>query len=119
MRLFVIWACYPSTPLNSTSEYKRRVRRSEENDCCIKKAFIGFDSARPLSVRGEQAGMSAVKIITARRGVLRTFAFTMATSMIGVASAATPSVAAVGSALMSPGATNLEALKKRLAQAPR
>jgi hypothetical protein len=63
--------------------------------------------------------MSAVKIITARRGVLRTFAFTMATSMIGVASAATPSVAAVGSALMSPGATNLEALKKRLAQAPR
>ena len=43
----------------------------------------------------------------------------MATSMIGVASAATSSVADAGSTLMPRGATNLEALGKRLAQAPR
>jgi len=69
--------------------------------------------------RREQEGLTAVEMITARRGVLRTFAFTMATSVIGIASAATPSVAAVGPTLMPPGATHLEAIKKRLAQAPR
>ncbi len=59
-------------------------------------------------------------IITGRRGVLRTFALTMATSAIGVASAGgKPAAAAVESALMPPGATHLDALKKRLAQAPR
>jgi hypothetical protein len=64
--------------------------------------------------------MTAVKIVTARRGALRTFALTMATSAIGIASvAAKPAAVAAGSALMSPGAVHLEALKKRLAQAPR
>jgi intracellular sulfur oxidation DsrE/DsrF family protein len=64
--------------------------------------------------------MTAMKIIAGRRGVLRTFALTMATSAIGLASAgARPAVAAVDSALTPPGATHLEALKKRLAQAPR
>jgi hypothetical protein len=63
--------------------------------------------------------MTAMKIVTGRRGVLRTFAFTTAASMIGIASAATPSVAAVGPTLTPPGATNLEALKMRLAQALR
>jgi hypothetical protein len=61
-----------------------------------------------------------MKIITGRRGVLRTFALTMATGAIGVASAgAKPAAAAVESALTPPGATHLDALKKRLAQAPR
>jgi hypothetical protein len=61
-----------------------------------------------------------MKIITGRRGVLRTFALTMATSAIGLALAgARPAAAAVESALTPPGATHLEALKKRLAQAPR
>ena len=61
-----------------------------------------------------------MKIVTGRRGVLRTFALTMATSAIGLASAGgRPVAAAVESALTPPGATHLEALKKRLAQAPR
>src|SRR5258705_100395 len=64
--------------------------------------------------------MMAMKIVTGRRGVLRTFALTMATSAIGLASAGgRPVAAAVESALTPPGATHLEALKKRLAQAPR
>jgi intracellular sulfur oxidation DsrE/DsrF family protein len=64
--------------------------------------------------------MTAMTIVTGRRGVLRTFALTMATSAIGVASAGVkPAAAAVESALMPPGATHLDALKKRLAQAPR
>jgi hypothetical protein len=58
--------------------------------------------------------------MTGRRGVLRTFVLTMATSAIGVASAAAkPVTAAVGSALTPPGATYLEELKERLTQAPR
>ena len=61
-----------------------------------------------------------MKIITGRRGVLRTFALTMATGAIGLASAgAKPAAAAVESALTPPGAAHLDALKKRLAQAPR
>jgi intracellular sulfur oxidation DsrE/DsrF family protein len=61
-----------------------------------------------------------MNIITERRGVLRTFALSVATSAIGFASAgARPAAAAVESALTPPGATHLEALKKRLAQAPR
>jgi hypothetical protein len=51
---------------------------------------------------------------------LRTFALTMATAAIGVASAAAePAAAAVRPALTPPGATYLEELKMRLAQAPR
>src|SRR5712671_5094964 len=61
-----------------------------------------------------------MKIITGRRGVLRTFALAMATGAIGVASAGVkPAAAAVESALTPPGATHLDALRKRLAQAPR
>src|SRR6266478_1204512 len=63
--------------------------------------------------------MTAMKIVTARRDALRASALIMTTSVIGVASAATPLAAAVGAAFMPPGATHLEALKKRLAQAPR
>src|SRR5437879_12410348 len=61
-----------------------------------------------------------MKMITGRRGALTTFAFTMATGAIGLAPAgAKPAAAAVESALTPPGATHLDALKKRLAQAPR
>ena len=59
-------------------------------------------------------------VIAGRRGVLRTLALTAAASAIGVASArAESATAAVESALTPPGATHLDALKKRLAQAPR
>ncbi|WJR77238.1 transcriptional initiation protein Tat [Bradyrhizobium sp. NP1] len=57
-----------------------------------------------------------MKLITGRRSVLRTIALTAATSAIGAASA---SAGIAGSALLPPGATHLEALRKRLAQAPR
>ena len=61
-----------------------------------------------------------MNVITGRRGVLRTFALTVATSAIGLASArAAHATAAAESALTPPGATHLDALKKRLAQAPR
>src|SRR5260221_10359049 len=60
-----------------------------------------------------------MKIVHARRGVLKASALIMTTSVIGVASAVRSSVAAVAAAFMPPGATHLEALKKRLAQAPR
>src|SRR5260221_896906 len=61
-----------------------------------------------------------VNVITGRRDVLKTLALTAATSAIGLASGrAEPATAAVESALTPPGATQLEALKKRLAQAPR
>jgi hypothetical protein len=64
--------------------------------------------------------MMAVKIVTGRRGVLRTFALTIATGAIGLASAgAKPAAAAVESALTPAGAMHLDALMKRLAQAPR
>jgi intracellular sulfur oxidation DsrE/DsrF family protein len=59
-----------------------------------------------------------MKFIPGRRHVLRTFALTTATSAIGFA-AAEPSAARVEPALTPPGATHLDALKKRLAQAPR
>ena len=61
-----------------------------------------------------------MKIVTGRRDLLGAFALTMATGAIGLASAmAKPVAAAVESALMPPGAMHLDALKKRLAQAPR
>src|ERR1700730_10051395 len=64
--------------------------------------------------------MTAMKMITGRRDVLGTIALTMATGAVGVASArAKPTAAAVESTLTPPGATHLDALKKRLAQAPR
>jgi intracellular sulfur oxidation DsrE/DsrF family protein len=61
-----------------------------------------------------------MKIAIGRRDLLGTFALTMATGAIGLASAAAkPAATAVESALTPPGATHLDALKKRLAQAPR
>lgn len=64
--------------------------------------------------------IAAVKVIVGRRGVLRTLALTAATSAIGLVSAGLkPAAAAVESALTPPGATHLDTLKKRLAQAPR
>ncbi len=59
-------------------------------------------------------------IVTGRRGVLRTFALTAATSAIGLASAdAKPTVTTVESVLTPAGATHLGALKNRLALARR
>jgi hypothetical protein len=63
--------------------------------------------------------VTTMKIVTGRRGVLRTFALTMATSAIGLAWGDRPAAAAVEPAWMPAGATHLEALKRRLAQAPR
>jgi intracellular sulfur oxidation DsrE/DsrF family protein len=64
--------------------------------------------------------MTAMKMITGRRSVLGSFALTMASGAIGLASAAAkPAAAAVESALTPPGAAHLDALRKRLAQAPR
>jgi intracellular sulfur oxidation DsrE/DsrF family protein len=64
--------------------------------------------------------MSAMEVITGRRGALRTLALTMATSAIGLPSVGNrPAAAAAEPALTPAGATHLEALKKRLAQAPR
>jgi intracellular sulfur oxidation DsrE/DsrF family protein len=61
-----------------------------------------------------------MNFIAGRRGVLGTFALTLATGAIGLASAgAKPAAAAVESALTPPGAAHLDALQKRLAQAPR
>jgi hypothetical protein len=64
--------------------------------------------------------MVTMKIVTGRRGILRAFALTTAAGAIGLASArAKPASAAVESALTPPGATDLDALKQRLARAPR
>src|ERR1700716_3129656 len=64
--------------------------------------------------------MTAMKMITGRRDVLGTFALTMASGAIGLASAgAKPAACAAETALTLPGATPREALKKRRAQAPR
>jgi hypothetical protein len=66
----------------------------------------------------QEAGV--VKVITARRGILKTFALSLATSAVGLASvAARPAAAAAESILTPPGAIHLEALKMRLAKAPR
>jgi NADP-dependent 3-hydroxy acid dehydrogenase YdfG len=61
-----------------------------------------------------------VKIVTGRRSILRALALTGATSAIGLASAqAESATATIESALTPPGATQLDALKRRLEQAPR
>ena len=58
-------------------------------------------------------------IITGRRSVLRTVALTVTAGAIGLASPAKPAAAGAKSALTPGGATHLNALMKRLAQAPR
>jgi hypothetical protein len=61
-----------------------------------------------------------VNFITGRRGALRTLALTAATGAIGLASARAESAAVAVEALETPpGASQLDALRKRLAQAPR
>jgi len=61
-----------------------------------------------------------MKIVAERRSVLKTFALSMATGAIGLASAqAKPATAAVEQGLTPAGATRLDALKMRLTQAPR
>jgi hypothetical protein len=76
------------------------------------------DPASYLSEDSKQE-TTAMTIITGRRGALRTFALTMATSAIGLAWGDRPAAAALEPAWMPAGATHLEALKRRLAQAPR
>jgi hypothetical protein len=69
---------------------------------------------------GNKQEIAAVNVTTGRRGVLRTLALTAATGAIGLASVrAEPATAAVESVMTPPGATHLDALKKRLTQAPR
>jgi hypothetical protein len=64
--------------------------------------------------------MATMTIVPGRRCVLGTLALTMASGAIGLASARIkPAAAAVESALTPSGATHLDALKRRLAQAPR
>lgn len=61
-----------------------------------------------------------MKMTAGRRGVLKTLGLSLATSAIGITSSgAKPTATAVDSALMPPGATHLDALKARLAQAHR
>jgi hypothetical protein len=61
-----------------------------------------------------------MNVVTGRRGALRTLALTAATSAIGLASVRAESATAiVESVVVPPGSTHLDALKRRLAQAPR
>jgi hypothetical protein len=61
-----------------------------------------------------------VHVVTERRRVLQALALSAAASAIGLAAAwAEPAATAIESALMPPGATHLDVLKKRLALAPR
>ena len=86
----------------------------------IKKDLLASKDPAAYLHEDSKQEMTAMKIITERRGVLRAFGLSMATGAIGLASAgARPAAAAVEAALTPPGATHLDALKKRLAQAPR
>jgi hypothetical protein len=61
-----------------------------------------------------------VNVVTGRRGALKTFGFSLAASAIALASArGEPTAGVVESALTPSGATHLDALKRRLARAPR
>jgi hypothetical protein len=61
-----------------------------------------------------------VKLISARRGVLKTLALTAATGTMGLVSAGLkPAAATVGPSLTPPGATHLDELTRRLAQTSR
>src|SRR4030081_1649264 len=62
---------------------------------------------------------AAVKLYPARRHVLTTFALTAAAGAIGLASTAAKPAATALELLTPPGATDLEAIKARLARAPR
>src|SRR4030088_1882428 len=74
--------------------------------------YEGFNGPeRPASYlsEGSKQETMAMTIITGRRGALKTFALTMATSAIGLAWGDRPAAAAVEPAWMPPGATHLEA----------
>src|SRR3981189_1325501 len=89
-------------------------RSSHSNDLM---ANNNADAYLPERYRQE---IAAVNVIAGRRGVLKTLALTAVKSATVLPRArADPATAAVESALTPPGATQLEALKKRLAQAPR
>jgi hypothetical protein len=76
--------------------------------------------APPICSEENTQETTAMKIVAERRSVLKTFALSMATGAIGLASAqAKPATAAVEPELTPPGATRLDALKMRLTQAPR
>jgi hypothetical protein len=69
---------------------------------------------------GIKQEIAAVNIITGRRSVLRTLALTAATGAISLTSIrAESATAAVESVETPPGASQLDALKERLARAPR
>jgi hypothetical protein len=63
--------------------------------------------------------MTAMKIITGRRDALKTLGLSMAAGAVGFASVGAKPAAAAESALTPPGATDLDALMKRLARASR
>jgi hypothetical protein len=86
----------------------------------IFKKFNCLEPSAAHLFESNKQEITAVTIVAGRRGVLRTFALTAVTTAIGLASAAAnPAAAAMEPALTPPGATHLDALKKRLARAPR
>jgi hypothetical protein len=70
----------------------------------LQEGPIGLDNAAVYPPRREQAGADSRE--DCHRKKKRTFAFTMATSVIGLT--ATPWVAAVGATLMPAGARHLD-----------
>ena len=81
--------------------------------------MVSNASATYLPEKDKQE-IAAVNVITGRRSVLRTLALTAATGAIGLTSVrAESATVAVASVETPPGANQLDALKKRLAQAPR
>jgi hypothetical protein len=119
-----IESCFVNVSMSNSNKYPstRTCWRTVEVKVVVplkKDLLVSKDPAAYLSKDSRQEAM-ALKILTGRREVLRAAALSVVTGAVGVASAgATPATAAVDSALMPPGATHLEALKKRLAQAPR
>jgi hypothetical protein len=85
----------------------------------IKKDLLGLEASAAYVPKYNKHEAPDMTIITGRRSVLRTVALTVTAGAIGLASAAKPAVAAAKSALTPAGATHLNALMTRLAQAPR
>ena len=86
----------------------------------LSKDLMVSKAPAPYLPENSRRETTTMKIVTGRRGALQTFALTMVTGAIGLASArANPAPSATESALTPPGATHLDALKIRLAQAPR
>src|SRR3989442_157408 len=96
----------------------RVVRWPVASACWLYESILLVDCC--LSSKRQQHETPDMTIIIGRRRVLRTVALTVGTGAIGLASvAAKPAAAAAKSALTPAGATHLDALMKRLAQAPR